>query len=121
MKKKFDFNFKRSKEEQKEFEQKPSKKEFVKVKAKAPSAELVTLYVGNLSYQKGQRTIKALFTPFGTVKTVSIVLKEGTQLKTGFAFVTMEGKANAQKAIEALNGTIVDDRTLKVSIANSRF
>jgi RNA recognition motif-containing protein len=81
----------------------------------------VTLYVGNLNYRKDEAAIKKLFTNFGKVKSVKIVYKEGTELKTGIAFVEMFKQEHAEMAITELNGKVIDDRTLKVSIANSRF
>lgn len=123
MKKKFDFNFKRSKEEHEAFMSKPSRKEF---RDKIPyentdSAPLTTIYVGNLNYRLNEDDIKALFTPYGYVKSVSIVLRQGTDLKSGIAFVKMTNKDKALKAINELNGKVINERTLKVSIANSRF
>lgn len=123
MSKKFDFNFNK---EQKT-EKKVSRKDFRK-KDKIETADKsdktppeTTIYVGNLSYTRNEESIKELFAPYGYVKSVSIVLKPGTNLKSGIAFVKMTNEEKALVAIKNLNGKQVDDRTLKVSIANSRF
>ena len=121
MKKKFDFNFNKENAS----EQKVSRKQFRnktnhdEESTKTPPE--TTIYVGNLSYTRNEESIKELFSPFGYVKSVSIVLRPGTNLKSGIAFVKMTNEEKALTAIKELNGKLVDERTLKVSIANSRF
>lgn len=83
-----------------------------------PSA---TIYVGNLSYRRDEEGIKKMFSSFGFVSSVKIIMREGTELKSGVAFVEMKSREKALRAVNFLNGKIVDDRTLKVSIANDRF
>ena len=124
MKRKFDFNFNRSKDELNHYMERPSSKNFRKNENQnndTEAAPTTTIYVGNLNYRRDEEGIKELFSKFGYVKSVQIVYKKGTELKSGIAFVQMTNKEKAMAAIESLNGKIIDDRTLKVSIANSRF
>lgn len=83
-----------------------------------PSA---TIYVGNLSYRRDEEGIKKMFSSFGFVSSVKILMREGTELKSGVAFVEMKSREKALRAVSYLDGKIVDERTLKVSIAHERF
>lgn len=77
----------------------------------------VTIYIGNLNYRKDEESIKKMFSPFGKVKDVYILVDAKTKLKKGIAFVRMYKNDEAQKAINYLNGREIDGRTLKVSKA----
>lgn len=81
---------------------------------------VTTIYVGNLSYKKDEKEIKAMFAEFGKVAYVRLVLDSKTQKPKGIAFVQMHNKKAALKAIEKFNGKELDGRTLKVSIAEER-
>lgn len=87
-----------------------------------PKPELkkhVTLYVGNLSYERTELSIKKLLSEYGCVFKVKL-MKDGEESKSlGYAFVVMHDNVGAENAILGLNGKVVDDRTLKVSIANT--
>ena len=78
---------------------------------------LITIYIGNLSYNKREGEIKKLFQKFGKVTYVRIVVDAKTEKSKGIAFVQMPNEKDALKAIVELNGTVLDDRTLKVSVA----
>lgn len=85
---------------------------------KKPSS--VTIYVGNLNYNRDEKKIKHLFSRYGYVKEVHLVKDNKTEKSKGYGFVIMPKLSDASKAIEALNGKEVDGRTLKVSIAKER-
>jgi RNA recognition motif-containing protein len=125
MKKKFDFNFSpKQNVASDKVEKKVSRKDFRRKAApyeNEESAPVTTIYIGNLNYKRDEESIKELFAPFGYVKSVKIVYKDGSELKSGIAFVQMTNEEKALKAISELNGKLVDDRTLKVSVANNRF
>jgi RNA recognition motif-containing protein len=72
------------------------------------------LYVGNLNYQTDEEQLRELFSQYGTVSSVNII--EGK----GFGFVEMETVEAAEKAKEALNGTQVDERTIRVDEAKPK-
>lgn len=69
------------------------------------------LYVGNLSYSATNQEVQDLFAGHGEVKSVNII--EGK----GFGFVEMGSPADAQKAMDALNGAEFNGRNLKVDEA----
>ncbi|MCO4755705.1 MAG: RNA-binding protein [Bacteriovoracaceae bacterium] len=79
-----------------------------------------TVYIGNLNYKKDEIGVRDLFKKFGKVKRVKLMRDEKTQLKKGFGFVQMPNAEDAEKAIKSLNGKVLDGRTLKVSVANSK-
>jgi len=72
------------------------------------------LYVGNLSYSVKSEDLNELFSKYGKVKEVKIIGDRG------FGFVEMETVEDAEKAIEALNETEVEGRTIKVNEAKPR-
>jgi RNA recognition motif-containing protein len=78
------------------------------------------LYVGNLSYQTTEESLRELFAQSGTVVTVDIIKDRDSGQPKGFAFITMGNQHEAQEAIRALNGKNVDNFALKVSIAKPR-
>ena len=78
------------------------------------------IYVGNLSFQSTEDTIRELFTPHGEITEVSIVTDRETGRSRGFAFVTMPQDTQAQAAITALNGLEFEGRALTVNEARPR-
>lgn len=77
------------------------------------------LYVGNLSYGIDNQRLQALFSPFGQVKSASVVIDRLTGRSKGFGFVEM-GANEASAAILALHGKEVDGRPLTVNEARPR-
>ncbi|MCL5999104.1 MAG: RNA-binding protein [Chloroflexi bacterium] len=75
------------------------------------------LYVGNLSYDTGEAKLRELFSPAGTIRSVTIPMDRMTNQPRGFAFVEMESPADALKAIKLCNGQEVDGREIKVNEA----
>ncbi len=78
------------------------------------------IYVGNLNYATKEDQLETLFTPFGTVESTVIVADKYTDRSKGFGFVEMETEEAASAAIEALNGTELDGRQLKVNEAHEK-
>ena len=76
-----------------------------------------SVYVGNLSYNRDENGILGLFKQYGFIKGIKL-MREGKEDKSkGVAFVDMVNMNDALRAITALDGTLVDGRTLKVSLA----
>jgi RNA recognition motif-containing protein len=82
--------------------------------------DVTTIYVGNLKFNKTEKQVQELFGRFGSVKYSKIVLDQKSGKGKGIAFVQMPNKKHAKEAIEKLNGTLIDGRTIKVSIADER-
>lgn len=81
---------------------------------------MTNIYVGNLSYDTTEERIREIFIAFGAVDRVSIITDRMTGRPRGFGFVEMSDQAAAQAAIEGLNGTDLDGRTLTVNQARPR-
>lgn len=75
------------------------------------------IYVGNMSYDTTENTLRELFAAHGEVVSVSVITDRETGRPRGFAFVEMASDAAANAAISALDGQSVDGRTLKVNEA----
>jgi RNA recognition motif-containing protein len=77
------------------------------------------LYVGNLPFTATDETVRALFAQHGTVEKVSLISDRDSGRPRGFGFVEMS-QADASRAMQALNGTELEGRSLKVSEAQDR-
>ena len=75
------------------------------------------LYVGNLSFETTENDLQDLFEQHGQVGEVALMMDRMTGKSRGFAFVTMNEKAQAEAAISALNGTDFEGRNIVVSEA----
>ena len=78
------------------------------------------LYVGNLSFETTENDLQDLFEQHGQVSEVSLMMDRMTGKSRGFAFVTMNDKAQAEAAMSALNGKEVGGRTLTINEARAR-
>jgi cold-inducible RNA-binding protein len=78
------------------------------------------LYVGNLSFDVSESTLKELFEKHGTVVEVALISDKFTGRSRGFGFVTMESAEAAQAAIEKLDGQSLDGRNLTVNEARPK-
>jgi RNA recognition motif-containing protein len=81
---------------------------------------LKNIYVGNISFQTSEQDLDAAFSAYGQVDRVQIVKDRDTGQSRGFAFVEMSNNAEADKAMEALNGADMGGRTLTVNEARPR-
>ena len=75
------------------------------------------LYVGNLPYSANQQTLQDTFSKCGTVESINLISDRDTGRSKGFAFVEMSSTAEAQKAIQEINGSSLDGREIKVNEA----
>ena len=81
---------------------------------------MLKIYVGNLSFQTSEDGLRDLFAEHGSVDNVAIITDRETGRSRGFAFVEMSQDNEGRTAIEAVNGTEIDDRTLTVNEARPR-
>ncbi len=75
------------------------------------------LYVGNLSYDTTEDSLKETFSEAGTVESVAIIKDKFSGRSRGFGFVEMAKDEDAEKAIEMFNEKDVDGRNLVVNEA----
>jgi RNA recognition motif-containing protein len=75
------------------------------------------LYVGNLSYQTGEETLRNYFAAFGNVESVKLITDRETGYSKGFGFIEMGSDEEAKAAIAGANGSEFDGRKLKVNEA----
>jgi len=73
------------------------------------------IYVGNLAYATTDDGLKAAFAAHGEVTSARVVTDRMTGRSKGFGFVEMPDRAQAQAAIDALNGQELDGRTIRVN------
>ncbi|AMV23636.1 RNA recognition motif protein [Gemmata sp. SH-PL17] len=76
------------------------------------------LYVGNMSFSTTEDQLREVFSQYGTVTKVQLIMDRETGRPRGFAFVEMS--SGADQAIAALNGTQLDGRSLTVNEAKPR-
>ena len=78
------------------------------------------IYVGNLPWSATEQELTDSFGEFGTVEKATIIVDRDSGRSKGFAFVTMNDNEEANNAIEAINGTDLGGRALKVNEARPR-
>jgi RNA recognition motif-containing protein len=75
------------------------------------------IYVGNLPYQLSEEELKDLFAQIGNVTSVRVVTDAMSGRSKGFGFVEMENEEQAKKAIDQLDGTEIQGRSIRVAPA----
>ncbi len=78
------------------------------------------LYVGNLAYSVRDETLQQAFAPFGTVTSAKVMMDRETGRSKGFGFVEMGSDAEAQAAVNGMNGQAIDGRAVVVNEARPR-
>ena len=78
------------------------------------------LYVGGLPYSVTDEQLTELFEPHGTVESAKVITDRYTDRSRGFGFVEMSTQAEAEAAIQALNGTELEGRSLTVNVSKPR-
>jgi RNA recognition motif-containing protein len=78
------------------------------------------LYVGNLPYSVNDASLLQNFSEYGTVQSAKVMMDRDTGRSKGFGFVEMSSDAEAQSAIDGLNGRSVDGRSITVNVARPK-
>jgi cold-inducible RNA-binding protein len=81
---------------------------------------LKNIFVGNLDFGATEETVRSLFEAYGAVERVSLMTDRDTGRSRGFAFVEMSDSAEADRAIEGLNGTNLGGRAINVNEARPK-
>ena len=80
----------------------------------------MNIYIGNMSFDVTEADLRQAFEGFGQVESVRIIQDRYTGRSKGFGFVDMPTEAEAQSAIEGLNGTDLKGRSINVNEARPR-
>jgi RNA recognition motif-containing protein len=78
------------------------------------------LYVGNLPYNVREDELRALFSPFGTPSTATVIVDHQKDRSRGFGFVEFDDPSLGRAAIAAVNGSEVGGRKLVVNEARGQ-
>jgi len=78
------------------------------------------LYVGNLAYSVRDESLHQAFSQFGTVTSAKVMMDRDTGRSKGFGFVEMGSDAEAQSAINGMNGQALEGRAIVVNEARPR-
>ena len=78
------------------------------------------LFVGGLSWDTTEETLRRVFEEFGTVTDAVIMNDRSTGRSRGFGFVTFGSRKDASRAVEQLNGADLDGREIVVNVATAR-
>ena len=82
---------------------------------------MTNIFIGNLDITVTEQQLRDLLAPYGTVESISLVKDRDTAEPRGMAFVEMTDATEAQKAIAALNGTIVNGRPMNLNEARPKL
>lgn len=80
----------------------------------------MNMYIGNLSYNVRESDLRQVMEEYGTVESVKLIMDRNTNRSKGFAFVKMPEAAEAQQAINKLNGAEYVGRQMVVKEALPR-
>lgn len=80
----------------------------------------MNIYVGNLSYKVSDDQLREVFEAYGSVSSAKVITDRNSGRSKGFGFVEMDNKAEAEAAIEQLDGAEIDGRPAKVNEAKPR-
>jgi RNA recognition motif-containing protein len=81
---------------------------------------MASIFVGKLDFNATEDQLKSLFEEFGSVTRITIGKDKETGKPKGFAFVEMPNDQEASQAVEHLDNTEINGRTMAVSIAENR-
>ena len=80
----------------------------------------MNIYVSNLSFDSTSEGLKELFAEYGETTSANIITDRGTGFSRGFGFVEMVNDTDGRKAIEELNDTEFEGKTINVNVARPR-
>lgn len=80
----------------------------------------MNIYVSNLGFDVTDEDLKQLFAPHGEVSSAKIINDKFTGYSRGFAFVDMPNDSEGQAAIDKVNNTELNNRTISAQVAKPR-
>jgi RNA recognition motif-containing protein len=84
------------------------------------AAAMAKLFIVGFPKSMEEIELVELFSAHGTVNTVTIVTDKNTGESKGYGFITMTDDAGAERAIQALDGIMIDGRTINVRFAEEK-
>ena len=81
---------------------------------------VTNIFIGNLDFAITEDQLKEVFAPYGVVESVKIVIDRDSGQPRGFAFVEMASPEHATEAIRSLDGSQLNQRTLRVNEARAK-
>ena len=82
--------------------------------------EIMNIYIGNLPYSISEDELRDLFAAHGEVSSANIIMDRESGRSKGFGFVEMPEKSQAEAAIDAINQSDVQGRSVRVNEARPR-
>lgn len=80
----------------------------------------MNIFVSNLGSGVQSADLEKIFTPYGVISSIKIIIDRITNRSRGFAFVQMANKHDAERAIVELNGAMLDGRSIKINEAKDK-
>ncbi|RIH64493.1 RNA-binding protein [Mariniphaga sediminis] len=80
----------------------------------------MNIYVSKLSFDTTSESLKELFAEYGEITSANIITDRLTGFSRGFGFVEMTSENEGRKAIDELNDTEFEGKTINVSVARPR-
>ncbi|MCG7857709.1 RNA recognition motif domain-containing protein [Flavihumibacter sp.] len=80
----------------------------------------MNIYVSNLGFGVQSEDLKKIFTPYGEVSSINIIMDKVTNRSRGFGFVDMPDQQSAENAMRELEGKMLDGRAIKMNEARPR-
>ena len=80
----------------------------------------MNIFVSSLSFKTTSEDLKRMFEAYGEVTSARIITNRDTRRSRGYGFVEMSNEAEANAAINALNGSEQQGRTINAAIARER-
>ncbi|MDR2969180.1 MAG: RNA-binding protein [Tannerellaceae bacterium] len=80
----------------------------------------MNIYVSNLNFSTKSESLQELFAEYGEVSSANIITDRETGRSRGFGFVEMPNEEEGQKAIDELNGTDFEGKTITVNVARPK-
>ena len=80
----------------------------------------MNIYVGQLPYSMTEEELKQLFSEYGEIFSVNLIMDKYTGQSKGFGFIDMPNNSEADTAIKALNKSMLKGREIKVNQAEDR-
>ena len=78
------------------------------------------LFVGGLSWNTTEESLRQAFGRFGTLVEAKIVMDADSGRSRGFGFVSFANAEDAERALEEMNGTELDQRRIRVDYATDK-